>query len=70
MTPKEARIAWQARLRAALEGRDTPSNEVLLRLAEKHPAPQEWYDEDFSGCLRRRRTPAELDAMIELTRRG
>ena len=24
----------------------TPPNEELLKLAEKHPAPQEWYDED------------------------
>ena len=24
----------------------TPSNDELLRLAEKHPAPQEWYDEE------------------------
>ncbi len=24
----------------------TPSNEALLRLAEQHPAPPEWYDED------------------------
>ena len=23
----------------------TPSNTKLLKLAEKHPAPQEWYDE-------------------------
>ena len=24
----------------------TPSFDVLQRLAEKHPAPDEWYDED------------------------
>lgn len=23
----------------------TPSNAELLKLADKHPAPQEWYDE-------------------------
>ena len=25
--------------------RITPSNEELLKLAERFPAPQEWYDE-------------------------
>ena len=29
----------------------TPSNAVLLKLAQKCPPPMEWYDEDFSGLF-------------------
>ena len=31
--------------------RITPSNEELLKLAERYPPPQEWYDEDFSDLF-------------------
>ncbi len=31
--------------------RITPPNAELLKLADRCPAPQEWYDEDFSGLF-------------------
>ena len=31
--------------------RITPTNEELLKLADKFPPPQEWYDEDFEGLF-------------------
>jgi hypothetical protein len=29
----------------------TPPNVELLKLADRFPAPQEWYDEDFAGLF-------------------
>ncbi len=31
--------------------RITPRNTELLKLADRFPAPQEWYDEDFGGLF-------------------
>ncbi|MGA2031703.1 MAG: hypothetical protein ABSG68_05565 [Thermoguttaceae bacterium] len=40
------REAYEKEMAARVElGRITPCNTELLKIATRHPAPQEWYDE-------------------------
>ena len=42
---------WQKWRAARWLKKHTPSNAELLKLADKYPAPQEWYDEEGPSAV-------------------